>query len=133
MMTFIFGMQINIKVFYKLILLFWVSIARYAQHTRNKKFAYLCNIFRNTWGMKLIFLPTDKHRSFLQVDSITLGVCSQACSSTQNNKFAISLQYLKEKVKDEVDFLPADKHQRFLQIGTIIIDVCGQACPNSPT
>ena len=25
------------------------------------------------------FLPADKHKSFLQVDSITLGVCSQAC------------------------------------------------------
>ena len=72
--------------------------------------------------------PADKHQLFQEVDSITLGVCSQ---STQNNKFAISLQYVKENVKDEVDFSPVDK-QRFLQIDTIILGVCGQACPNYP-
>ena len=33
----------------------------------------------------------------LQPDSITLGVCSQACPKCPNNKSAISLQYLKEK------------------------------------
>ena len=27
------------------------------------------------------FLPADKHESFVQVDSITLGVRSQACSN----------------------------------------------------
>ena len=26
------------------------------------------------------FLPADKHKSFLQGDSVTLDVCSQACS-----------------------------------------------------
>ena len=25
------------------------------------------------------FLPADEHESFLQVDSVNLGVCSQAC------------------------------------------------------
>ena len=34
------------------------------------------SIFRKVWGMKLIFLPEDKHKSFLQIDSITLGVHS---------------------------------------------------------
>ena len=38
-----FGMQINIEVFYKFILSFWVSIAGHAQSTQSKKFAYLCN------------------------------------------------------------------------------------------
>ena len=82
-------MQIKIKVFYKLILSFWVCSARHAQSTQNKKFPYLCNISRKTWRM-MFFLPADKHKSFIQVASATLGVPNQACSSTQNTKFAFS-------------------------------------------
>ena len=52
---FIFGMQINIEVFYKLILSTWICVTRDAQSTQNK-FAYLCNISRKAWGMKWIFL-----------------------------------------------------------------------------
>ena len=37
-MQFIFGIQINIEVFYKLILSFWACIARLAQSIKNKKF-----------------------------------------------------------------------------------------------
>ena len=48
----VFGMQINIEVLYKLILSFCVCLGRHAQSTQNKKFAYLCNISRKTWGMK---------------------------------------------------------------------------------
>ena len=73
-------------------------------------------------GDEVYFLPVDKHKILL-VDSITLGVRSQTCTSTQNNKLAISLRYLKENVKDEVYFLPVDKHQSSLQI---ILDACGQ-------
>ena len=40
MMNFIFGIQINIKVFYNLILSFWLCIARHDQSTQNR-FAYL--------------------------------------------------------------------------------------------
>ena len=48
-------MQINIKVFYKLILLsFWVSVTWHAQSMQNK-FAYLWNISMKAWGMELIF------------------------------------------------------------------------------
>ena len=54
MMKFIFGMYINIEVFHKLTISFWVCIARYAQSTQNKKFASLCNISRKTWEMKLV-------------------------------------------------------------------------------
>ena len=31
-------------------------------------------------GDEVDFLHVDKHESFLQVNIITLGVCSQACS-----------------------------------------------------
>ena len=74
-MKFIFCMQINIEVFYKLTLAFWVSVPRYSQSTQNR-FAYLCNISIKARG-KVDFLPADKHKSFLQDDSITLGVHSQ--------------------------------------------------------
>ena len=50
-----FGMQINIEVFYKLILSFWVCTTRHAQSNKSKKFAYLCNISRKVWWVKLIF------------------------------------------------------------------------------
>ena len=76
-MKFVFCMQINIEVLYKLILSFWVCPTRYAQSTKNKTFVHLCNIFRKARGMKLIFLPANKHKSFLQVDRITLSLCSQ--------------------------------------------------------
>ena len=51
-------------------------------------------------GDELDFLPTDKCKSFLQVDIITLAVLNQA----------LFLQYLMENVKYEVDFLLADNH-----------------------
>ena len=76
-MKFVFSMQINIEIFYKLILSFWVCIARHAQSTQNKKFAYLCYISRKTWGMKVDFLPADKRQRFLQICTIILGVFDQ--------------------------------------------------------
>ena len=95
-----FGIHINIDVFYKFILSFWMYIVSHAQSTKNKTFAYLCNISRKRWGMKLIFW-----RWFfliLQIDTkffckliISLWVCiARHFQSTQNNKCAISLQYL---------------------------------------
>ena len=77
---------------------------------------------------EVVVLPADKHKCFLQVDSITLIVGSQGCQKYPNNKFTIFLQYLKENMKDEVDFfffffLPSDKCQGFLQIDTIILGV----------
>ena len=73
-----FCIQINIKFLYKLILSFWMCVTRHAQSTQNKKFAYLCNISSKAWRMKLFF-PANKHEGFLQVDSITFCLFSQAC------------------------------------------------------
>ena len=56
----------------------------------------------------MFFLPADKHKHFIPVDSTTLGVLARLAQSIQN-KFTISLQYLKDSVKDEIDFLPAGK------------------------
>ena len=122
----IFGMQVNMEVFHKSILSIWVCVTK---HVQNKKFAYLCNISRKAWG-EVDFLPANKHENFLQGDSITLGVRSQACPTQYPKQVCNILEYLKENVKDEVDFLPADKRQRFLQIDTVILDECAQACQN---
>ena len=131
MMKFICGMQINIEVFYKLILSFWMCVARHAHATENK-FAYLCTISRKTWGMKLIFCLQINTKVLYRL-IVSLWVClARHAQRTQSNKFATSLQHLKENLKDEVDFLPVDKHQRFLQINNIILDVCGQTCSNYP-
>ena len=79
LIKFIFGMQINIEVFYELILSFWVCITRHAQNIQNKKFVYLGNISRKIWGMKYDFIIQYKLKRFSQVGSITLNVQSQAC------------------------------------------------------
>ena len=93
--------------------------------------------------MKLIFL-SDKHKSFLQVDTITSGKkevsekvdflhavkheSSQKIDSLifdgddhafpkfPKEQFAMNAQYLRKEVRDEVDFLHADKYQSFLQV-----------------
>ena len=69
-------MQINIKVFYKLLSI-WVCIARPVQSIQNK-FAYLYNISRKKWVVKFLFclqikswfLPAGKQKIVLQVDII---------------------------------------------------------------
>ena len=55
-------------------------------------------------GDEVGFLPADKRKSFLQVDSITSSVHSQVCP-----------KYLQENMIGEVDIFPAD---RFLQSDT---------------
>ena len=70
-MKFIFGMQINIEVFYKLILSFWVCAIRYAQSTIIRSL-HIFAISPEQHGCKVDFFPKNKRESFLQVDIITL-------------------------------------------------------------
>ena len=79
MMKFIFGIQINIKVFYKLILSFWVCLGKHAKFIGNKESTSLQYLQKDV-GDEVGFLLVDKRESFLQVDTICLGVHSQACS-----------------------------------------------------
>ena len=131
-MKFVFGMQINIEVFYKFILSFWVFLAKHAQSTQNKKCACLYSISRKTWGMKLIFCRQINTNVFYKL-IVSLWVCvARHAQNGQKNKFVISLQYLEENVKDEVVFLPAEQRQRLCLIDIIILGVCGQACPKLP-
>ena len=104
MMKCILGIQRNSKIFYKVILSFWVCAARHAQSTQNRKFAYLCNIPRKTWGMKFLFCLQINTKVFYKV-LVSFWVCvSRLAQSTQNNEFAGSLQYLKENGTNEVGF-----------------------------
>ena len=77
MMKFIVAMEIDIEVFYKLILPFWVWVVKHAQSTQNNKFAISLQYVRENLKDEVDFLPADKHQRFLQIDTITLDVCSQ--------------------------------------------------------
>ena len=106
MMKCIFGIQINIEVFYKLKVLFRVCVGRHAQSAQNEKFQYLWNMSGKTWSIKLIFcLLINTEVSYKLIVSLWFYI-AKLTQSTQNNKFAIYVQYLKENMKDEV------KHQR---------------------
>ena len=78
MMKFIFGMQINIEVVCKLILSFWVCVARHAQSTQNNMFAICLQYLKGNVEDEVDFLPAYDHQRFLQIDTIILGVCCQA-------------------------------------------------------
>ena len=67
--------------------------------------------------MKLIFLHTEKHQGFLQVNFNTLGMkvsykvilsllmgMIKHSQNTQSNKLAIPLPYLKKEVRNGVHF-----------------------------
>ena len=62
------------------------------------------------------FLPTDKHESVMQIDTMILIGMAKHFESPQKSKFAMFLQYLKEEVRNEVDFLHADKYQNFYKL-----------------
>ena len=130
MMNLIFGMQINIKVFYKFILSLWLRTTRYAECTQNK-FAYLFSISRKACDMKLSFFQQINEKIIDKL-IVTPWLCiARHAQNTWSKKFTISLQYIKENVKAEVDFYLLIK-SRFLQSDTFILHVCGQACPNYP-
>ena len=78
MMKFIFGIQINIKVFYKLILLFWVCVARHVQSIQNNKFAIFLQYLKDSVNDEVDFLHADKHESFLQISAMNFDRDGQA-------------------------------------------------------
>ena len=128
-----FGMQMNMEVFYRLILPFWLCKKKHAQSNQNNMFAYLCNILRKAWVMKLIFCLQMNTKNFYKLIVSPLMCISRHARSSQNNKFTISLQYLEENVKDEVGFCLLIIVKGFLKVTyTIILDARGQGCPNYP-
>ena len=83
-------MQINIEVFYKLILSLLVSVTRHVQSTQNK-FAYLCNISIKAWRMELIFcLQINIKVLYKTIVSLSLYIARHA----QKVAKTTGLQYL---------------------------------------
>ena len=119
MMKFIFCMQINIEVFYKLIISILVGVIRHNQSTQNN-FTCLCNIsmhaYFQAWRMRLIFcLQINAKVYYKMIVSLWVFVARHV-QSTENNKFKISLQYLKENVKDELDFFLLINFEGFFKV-----------------
>ena len=69
-----FDKQIKIEVFYKLML--WLCVVRYAQSTRNKKFAYLSQYLQKNVGDEVDSFPADRRQMFLAVDTVILLIRS---------------------------------------------------------
>ena len=57
----IFCLKINMKVFYKLVVLFLLIIARHAQITQNGKFVISLQYLRNERRDEFDFLHAGKH------------------------------------------------------------------------
>ena len=74
-MKLIFCLQINTKIFYKLIVPLWLCIARHVQSIQNNTFAISLKYMKENVKDVVDFLPADKHQRFLQIDTIILGLC----------------------------------------------------------
>ena len=113
MMKFIFGTEINMEVFYMLMLSFWVCVTRHSQSTQNNQFAISLQYLKKDVSDELDILHADKHKGLLQIDTMTLMEICRHYQKSQNNEFSMHLQYFKKEFRDEVDFL--HKLQSFLQ------------------
>ena len=79
-----FYLQINTRVFYKLIVSPWVHLARQAQGTKNIQFTISLQLLKENIKDEVDFLPADKYWMFFQTDTIILGMCGQACPNYLN-------------------------------------------------
>ena len=117
-MKLIFYLQINTKIFYKLIVSLWLCMARHPQSIQNNNFIislqYLKENVKDGVDFSLLIIV----KRFFKVILSFLMCVARHAQITQNKKFAISLQYLKKEVNDEVDFLSAVKHENLLEIDT---------------
>ena len=70
---------------------FWVYLAKHAQSNQNKKFVISLQYLKENVKDEVNFLHADKHRMFLQIDTIILSVCvtRQHPQVSQNDNFAI--------------------------------------------
>ena len=118
MVKFIFGMQINIGVFQKLLLSFWVCIVRQAQSIQNDKFAISLQYLKENVKDDVDFLPADKHERSLQIDTIILYVQPGIPTLSKITSWLFLCNIQERSENDEVDFLHAYKDGCFLQIYT---------------
>ena len=72
-----FGLLINTKVFYKLIVQLWLYVARDAQSTQNNWFTISLQYLKEKMKDDVDFFLADERQRFSQIDIIILGVCDQ--------------------------------------------------------
>ena len=73
-----FCLQINTKVFSKLLVSVWVCMASNAESTQKNKFTTSWQSIRENVKNEVNILPTDKCQRLLQIATIILGVNDQA-------------------------------------------------------
>ena len=78
-----FCLQINTKVFYRLMVPFLLCVARSAQSTQNNKFPISMQYLKKKVKDEADFLPAVKCQRFLQIGFIILVFCGQACPNYQ--------------------------------------------------
>ena len=67
------------KVFYKVTVTFWLCVTRLAHSNQTNKFEISLQYLKENGKNEVDFLLADKHQIFVQIDTIILGVCGQAC------------------------------------------------------
>ena len=89
-MKFIFGIHINMEVFYKLILSFWVCVTKNAQSTQNSKlFAISLQYLKKDVSDEVDFLHSDKHKDLLQIDAMILMEIVRHSQNSEKSKFSM--------------------------------------------
>ena len=73
-MKLIFGMQISMKISYKLTWWFLKDTVEHSQSSQNSKFAMSLQYLKIDVRDKVVLLHADKHQSFMQVDFNTLSI-----------------------------------------------------------
>ena len=68
MMKLTFCLLINVEGFFKVILSFYVCVARHAQITKNNKFVISLQYVKKEVSDAVDFLHADKHENLLQID-----------------------------------------------------------------
>ena len=68
----IFSIQINVNGFFKLILLFQMSVTRHLQITENNNFSIFLQYLKKEVSDEVDFLHADKYKNFIQADSMIL-------------------------------------------------------------
>ena len=91
MMNFTFGMQINIEVFYKLIVSLWVCMVRHAQSTQNNNFILSLQYLKENVKDRVDFSLLIIVKRFFKVLLSFLMCVARYGQITQNKKLAISL------------------------------------------
>ena len=112
----IFCLKINVK----LILSFQVC-RQACLITQNNKFAISLQYLKEEVSDEIDFLQANKHKSLLQIDTMTLIGVVKHSQSFPNSKVAISLQYIKKEVRKGVHFQLADEHQSFYKLGLLFL------------